>query len=78
MEVTVKMTADEFIGFMKWRSDKEENDREIRRMGSWLEELAEKVVETVEPCDDSDEPEYRLKSRQAAENLVAAAAEVFA
>ena len=78
MEINVKMSADEFIEFMKWKNGKGEDEREAERMGKWLEKLADKVLDTIEACDASDEPEYRLKSRDAAERLVAEAAKVFA
>lgn len=77
MEITVKMTSDEFLEFIEWRKNREAYEREVNEVCDKLEELAEKVLDTIKACDETDAPEFKIKSREAAEDLVAAAEKIF-
>lgn len=78
MEITVKMTTDEFLEFMEYRKDKGAANRRERVIANKMENLAEKVFAALEECGETDTPEFRIKSQDATTLLVEAAAEIFA
>lgn len=77
MEITVKMTTDEFLEFMEYRKDKGAANSRVRAIAKDMENLAEKVLEALEKCGETDAPEFRIKSQDATALLIEAAAEVF-
>ena len=78
MEINVKMSADEFLEFMEWRKDRDTANNLARATAKDMEKLAEKALAALEECGETDAPEFRIKSQDAAAALVDAASEVFA
>ena len=78
MEISVKMSANEFIEFMEWRKDRDAANSQVRATAKDMEKMAEKVFAALEACGKTDAPEFRIKSQDAAALLIEAAAEVFA
>ncbi len=74
MEISVKMSAEEFMEFMCWRDDKVRLEGYLREVGDNLEHLADKVLGALEECGDD---EYKIKSQAAIADLYAAVMNVF-
>lgn len=78
MTINVKMSADEFMEFMKWRKDKSAATEEVRKTGQEIEDLANKIFAALEECASADcVPEVKVKDQKAAVRLLRDAAEVF-
>lgn len=77
MEITVTMTADDFMEFMRWKKDKAASEKALREVGKNLENLAGMVLKTLEECRKDDKPEFRIRSQRDAAELVEAANDVF-
>ncbi len=74
MEISVKMSAEDFMEFMGWRDDKARLEGDLREVGDNLEHLADRVLNALEECGDD---EYRIKSQAAIADLHTAAMSVF-
>lgn len=77
MEITVAMTAEDFMAFMEWKRDKKVYERRVQEVIKNMEHLASSVLKTLEECGETDEPEYKIGSQEDAAKLVVAATDVF-
>lgn len=77
MEITVTMTADDFMEFMEWKKDKTASEKALREVGKNLENLAGMVLKTLEEREGTRVPQYKIGNQEDAAKLVEAAYEVF-
>jgi len=49
MDITVRMTAEEFLEFTEWQKDHTVNSKKLEKMRRWPEVLAKKLGFAVEP-----------------------------
>lgn len=74
MEISVNMSAEDFMEFMRWRNDKARLEGYLLEVGDNLEHLVDKVLSALEECGDD---EYKIKSQAAVADLYAEAMSVF-
>ena len=77
MEITVKMTEDEFHDFARWRKDKKCYDAELVEIDGKFEYLNNKVLWALEP-DEKHPGRVKIINQEHAAELVEMASEWFA
>jgi len=77
MKVNVSMTAEDFMEFMKWKRNKNVYQNKLQSVVNNMEHLANRVLNVLVKCGETEEPEYKIKDQSAAAELYTEAAECF-
>ncbi len=77
MEVNVSMTAEDFMEFMEWKRRKNVYENKLQSIVRNMEHLANRVLNVLEECGETEKPEYKIKDQAAAAELYMEAAECF-